>query len=87
MIEIDLIYNLTMRENVIIRYVHFSMFSMITPVFGPITSSLTADLYIMVHSFIWYHFENLLRPSTDTEKAISSQRCNIFMMCLQLIGT
>ena len=52
MIENDIVYNLTVRENVISRYVkvfplfyaYFSTFSVITFVFELITSSLTADL-------------------------------------------
>ena len=67
-IDKNLIYNLTVSQNVIIRYVkvmqtfmpnfcalyvHFGTFSDIPLVFMVITSWFTADLYIIIHSFIW----------------------------------
>ena len=35
-------------------YMHFVIFSVISLVFELITSFLTADLKIMIYSFIWY---------------------------------
>ena len=88
-----IIYNLTVNQSVIIRYVkvirtfapifpafysYFSAFSVITLVLEIITSWFTADYWIMMHSFIWYQFEMHPRPSTAPEKAIFAKKVSYF---------
>ena len=101
-IEKDVIYNLTVNQNVITRYVkviqtftpifsafyvHFGTFSNITLVCVVKTSWFTADLLIIIHSIIWYRFYIHLRPSTDPQEAIFTKKYSIFMTCSLPIDT
>ena len=97
-----IIYNRTVNQNAISRYVkviqtfmpifsvlyaHFGTISDITLVFVVIASWFTADLQITTHSFIWYQFEIHLRLSFDPQEVIFTQKYNTFMTCSQLLDT
>ena len=97
-IDNEVIYNLTVNQSVIRRYVevirtlrlfspcfcaHFGTFLDITLVFVVITFWFMADFQITIYSFIWYQFQIDLRPSTDPQEAFLAQKYNIFMTCSQ----
>ena len=73
-IENEVIYNLTVKQSIISRYVgvirtlrlfslsfcaHFGTFLDITLKFVVITPWFMADLWITIYSFIWYQFQIL----------------------------